>query len=380
MSLRRHNYRVDGKVGQTYHLNVGPQHPSTHGVLRVVLHLDGERILDAEPVIGYSHRAHEKMAENRTYMQWLPNPSRMDYVGGLIYNLGHCVAVERLMGLEEEIPRRAQVLRTILAEFNRISSHLLWFGTYLLDLGTFTPFLYAFQARERVLDLLDEVTGSRLTYCWGRFGGVIRDIPQGWEGRAQAVIDYVRQDMRRYQDLVEGNVIFRQRVDGVGVIDRALCRRFGITGPNARACGIARDLRKDEPYHAYDQFTFDIPTRSSGDCLARYEIRLDEIEQSCRIIEQAIDALEDGPILMDKKLSNKFKAPAGSSWTCVEAARGTFGLYLVADGTDTPYRVKARVPSFSALSALPAILPGTMIADTIAILGSIDVVMPEVDR
>jgi len=361
----------------TYYLNMGPQHPSMHGVLRMVLKLLGEEILEAEAVIGYAHRAHEKMAENRNYLMFLPNTSRVDYLSGMIYNIGYCQAIEKWLGIE--VPDRAEHIRVIACELNRVSSHLLWFGTFLLDLGGITPFLYCFDDREEILDILDHVTGSRLTYSYGRFGGVTMDVDDTFLARTTDLLKRMRERLPKYEDLVRGNVIFRQRCEGVGLIDADTAFEYGMTGPCLRACGVDYDVRKAEPYGIYHQFDWTVPTATAGDCLARYDVRVREMEQSMNIIEQAIAKLPDGPI-MPKKLKKKVKPKAGEYYFACESARGQFGIYLVSDGTDIPFKMKLRTPSFSNLSSMPEVLKHTSVADTIAIIGSVDVVMPEIDR
>ena len=378
------NGRPDGMArtpgapdGDTYYLNMGPQHPSMHGVLRLLLKLQGEEILSCEPVIGYAHRAHEKMAEHRNYLMFLPNTSRVDYLSGMIYNLAYCQFLEKALNIE--VPERSEYIRIIVSELNRISSHLLWFGTFLLDLGGITPFLYTFDDREEILEILDRVTGSRLTYCYGRPGGVTLDVDQPFLDQTRAFLARLRGRMDDYRRLVTGNVIFRRRCEGVGIIDLDMAMAYGITGPTLRACGVPHDLRKDEPYGIYDRFDFEVPIHTAGDSYARYLVRLEEMEQSMRIIEQAVDGIPEGPI-MPPKVPKRIKVPQGEYYFAVEAARGSFGMYVVADGTDVPVKLKLRTPSFSNLSAMVDVLEGTMIADTITILGSVDVVMPEVDR
>jgi NADH-quinone oxidoreductase subunit D len=362
---------------QIYTLNLGPQHPSTHGVLRVLLDLDGEFIVKADPVIGYCHRGHEKMAENRLYKQFLPNTSRMDYLSGMLFNHGFVLAVERLTGIEA--PERAKYIRVIVSELNRISSHLLWFGTYLMDLGGFTPFLYAFDDREHILDILDSVSGSRLTYSYCRFGGVCRDVDQAFVEMTRAFLKRMAGRWTDYEKLVSRNIIFINRTRRVGVIDRELARQYGVTGPNLRACGVAFDVRKAEPYEVYDRFDFDIPTGSRGDALDRYCVRFEEMRQSCRIIEQALDSLPGGRFLAPK-IPQKIIPTKGEAYAAFESARGLAAFYLVSDGGSRPYRCHIRAPSFGNLNVLTEVLPDTMLADTISILGSIDVVIPEIDR
>ena len=364
-------------VDQIYTLNLGPQHPSTHGVLRVLLDLDGEFIVKADPVIGYGHRGHEKMGENRLYKQFLPNSSRLDYLSGLIYNHGFVLAVEKLAGVQ--VPERAKYIRVICSELNRISSHLLWFGTYVMDLGGFTPFLYAFDDREQILDILDRVSGSRLTYSYCRFGGVTRDADWQFLDGTTAFIKRLRSRWPDYHNLVTKNVIFIHRTRDVGVITPELARQFGVTGPNLRACGIPYDMRKIEPYEVYDRFDFEVPVGSKGDALDRYNVRLAEMEQSCRIIEQAIAQLPKGDFI-NKDAPFKVKPPKGEVYFAFESARGQTGYYLVSDGSHFPYRCHIRVPSFGNLHVLTEVLKGTLVADAISILGSIDVVIPEIDR
>ncbi len=364
-------------VQQTYRLNLGPQHPSTHGVLRILLEMDGEFIIDADPIIGYGHRGHEKMAENRTYKQFFPNASRLDYLSGMIYNHGFALAVEKFAGIE--VPERAKYIRTICSEFNRISSHLLWFGAYVMDLGGFTPFLYAFDDREQILDLLDSVSGSRLTYSYCRFGGVSKDIDAKFVATSRSFVKRMRERLKEYETLVTKNVIFVHRVRDVGVITAEQARKFGVTGPSLRGCGIPYDIRKAEPYEIYDRFDFDIPTGTNGDALDRYKVRMAEIEQSCRIIEQALDKLPEGPV-KNEKASFNVSPPKGEMYFAFESARGATGFYLVSDGSRTPYRIRIRVPSFGNLHVLTEVLNDTLVADAISILGSIDVVVPEIDR
>lgn len=364
-------------VDRVYTLNLGPQHPSTHGVLRILLDLDGEFIVKADPVIGYGHRGHEKMGENRTYKQFLPNASRMDYLSGLLYNHGFVLAVEKFAGIE--VPERAKVIRTVCAELNRISSHLLWFGTYVMDLGGFTPFLYAFDDRENILDILDRVTGSRLTYSYCRFGGVCGDADAQFVDMTRAFLKRFRSRYADYDNLVTKNVIFIHRTRDVGVITTEQARQFGVTGPNLRACGIPYDMRKIEPYEIYEQFDFEIPIGSNGDALDRYRVRLEEMEQSCRIIEQALDKMPGGAF-WNEAAAFKVRPPKGEIYFGFESARGQTGYYLVSDGSPYPYRCHIRVPSYGNLHVLTEVLRGTMMADAISILGSIDVVIPEIDR
>ncbi|MGO9581129.1 MAG: NADH-quinone oxidoreductase subunit D [Desulfobaccales bacterium] len=362
---------------KTYTLNLGPQHPSTHGVLRVLLEMDGEFILKAEPVIGYGHRGHEHMAENRNYTQFLPNLGRLDYLHALAYNQCYCMAVEKL--LEIKVPERAEFIRVITCELNRISSHLLWFGAYLMDLGAFTPFLYCFDDREHILDLLDGLTGSRLTYCFFRFGGVPADIDADFVAGCRAFVSRLRSRWDDYNNLVTKNVIFINRTRDVGIITRDQCVKYGITGPNLRGSGIPYDIRKSEPYSAYPEFDFEIPIGAKGDIYDRYIVRLAEMEQSLRIIEQACNKLPEGPI-MAEKVPKRIKPPVGEVYQAVETARGEFGMYIVSQGDVKPYRIKLRTPSFANMSIFPEMAQDNLVADLVANLGSIDVVIPEIDR
>ncbi len=371
-------HTIDNKTlnERIYYLNLGPQHPSTHGVLRLFLTLDGEVVIEAEPIIGYSHRGHEKMAENRTYEQFLPNPPRMDYLSGLLFNQGYCMAVEKLCGIQ--VPKRAEYIRVITSELNRISSHLLGVMAFVMDLGAFTPFLYGWDDREAVLDLLERVSGSRLTYCYNRFGGVRNDIDKAFYDGTRRFIERLRGRFKDYFDLIHENVIFINRTKGVGIITPDMALEYGVTGPSLRAAGVLYDLRRNEPYSAYPEFDFEIPVREAGDVMARYEVRIAEMEQSLTIIEQALDGLPPGPIRA--RVPRFVTPPAGDCYLAMESARGAVGFYIVSDGTRIPYRIKVRAPSFSNLFILTKILPGNFVADTIAILGSIDVVVPEIDR
>jgi NADH-quinone oxidoreductase subunit D len=362
---------------KTYTLNLGPQHPSTHGVLRVLLEMDGEFITKAEPVIGYGHRGHEHMAENRNYVQFLPNLARVDYLHALAYNQCYCMAVEKLLDLK--VPERAEYIRVITCELNRLTSHLLWFGAYLMDLGAFTPFLYCFDDREHLLDLLDGLTGSRLTYCFFRFGGAPVDIDDDFVAGCRAFVSRLRSRWDDYHNLVTKNVIFIHRTRDVGIITRDQCIKYGITGPILRGSGIPYDIRKSEPYSAYPDFDFEIPIGANGDIYDRYIVRLAEMEQSLRIIEQACNKLPDGPI-MAEKVPKRIKPPVGEVYQAVETARGEFGMYIVSQGDVKPYRIKLRTPSFANMSIFPEMAQDNLVADLVANLGSIDVVIPEIDR
>ena len=361
----------------TFFVNLGPQHPSTHGVLRVVLKMDGEYIESAEPVLGYLHRMHEKMAENRSFLQFLPNTGRMDYLGAMSFNLGYVTAVERLCDIP--VPARAEYVRVIATELNRISSHLLWVGAYLADLGALTPFLYVFDDREQILDILEGITGSRLTYCYFRFGGLYNDVDDNFIGGTKAFIARMRSRFGLYENLVANNVIFINRTKNIGIIEKGRARKYGVSGPVLRGAGIPMDMRKAETYAAYGEMDFDVPTGARGDALDMYHVRVREMENSLKIIEQALKGLPEGPI-MTENAPKKLKPPKGDLYHVVETPRGELGIYIVSDETDKPWRMKWRVPSFSNLMIFPELAKGNMLADAVAILGSLDLVIPEIDR
>lgn len=358
-----------------YYLNLGPQHPSTHGVLRVLLHLAGEKVLEAQPIIGYSHRHHEKMMEIQTYLACWPNMGRLDYVGAMSYNFGYALLIEKAMGIQP--PTRVEYIRVLTTELNRISSHLLWMGTFLLDLGGFTPFFYCFDDREKILDILEMATGERLTYDYFRFGGLDKDIPEEMIPAIKEFIPNFKKRLRDYDGLVTKNVIFKNRTQGVGVISKEKALAYGITGPSLRAAGVSYDLRRHEPYSIYPQLDFNIPTRTESDVYSRYWIRIKEMEESLKIIAQVIDKIPAGDFTLGKLPKN---VPKGEYYSAIESPRGSFGIYLVSDGTVNPYRMKLRTPSFSNLNSLVEMLPGCFVSDMIAVLGSIDIVLPEIDR
>jgi NADH-quinone oxidoreductase subunit D len=359
-------------------LNLGPQHPSTHGVLRVIVELDGEYVVRAEPVLGYLHRMHEKMAEVKTPWQFIPNMGRVDYLHPIAWNWAYVGAVERLAGIE--VPERAEHLRVISCELNRVSSHLLWWGAFVMDLGGVTPILYAFEEREKINDILQIVTGSRLTMSYFRFGGVSADADERFLRLSREFVPYLRGRLKMYQALVTDNVILRRRLEGVGPMGVDLCQRYGATGPVLRAAGLASDTRRDIPYGVYPKFEFAVPSGPTNDSFGRYLVRLAEIETSLSIIEQALDGLPQGPIRIDKAPKANYKIPAGETYFAVEGARGQIGVHLVSDGGQTPYRIKLRAPGFCNLSLFAEAARGTILADAIAILGSLDLVIPEVDR
>jgi len=359
-------------------LNLGPQHPSTHGVLRVVVELDGEYIVRAEPILGYLHRMHEKMAEVKTAAQFIPNMGRVDYGHALGWNWAFVGAVEKLAGIE--VPERAEYVRVITCELNRIASHLLWWGAYLLDLGAFTPIMYAFDDREKVLDILQIPTGSRLTYSYYRIGGVAQDLNAECIRLIQEFIPWFRSRLPMYKDLVSDNIILRKRIEDIGVIEPETCRRFGATGPVARGSGINYDVRRATPYSVYPKLDFEVPTSQRKCARGRYDVRMIEMEQSLRIIEQCLEQMPEGEVLAKGAPKPSWKVPAGEAYFAVEGARGKIGAYVVSDGGKNIYRTKLRAPGFCNLSLFAEVSRGTILADAVAILGSLDLIIPEIDR
>ena len=358
-------------------LNMGPQHPSTHGVLRVILRLDGERVIDADLVIGYIHRGIEKLSENRDWTQIITLTDRMDYVAAATNNLGYCETVEKLMSLE--VPRRARYIRTILAELQRLASHCLWLGTHAMDIGAMTVFLYALRERELILDLFEEYCGARLTYNAMRVGGLPLDIPPGWDRKVRAFCDIMASKVTEYEELLTHNRIWLERTRDIGVISGPDAIAIGLSGPPLRGSGVLRDVRKDEPYAAYDEFEFDIPLGSQGDTYDRYLVRMEEFRQALRIIRQALDGLPEGPVM--GKVPRLIKPPAGETYHAIESPKGELGFFIVADGKSiSPYRLRVRPPSFCNLQALRQLIRGHLVADVVALIGTIDIVLGEVDR
>jgi NADH-quinone oxidoreductase subunit D len=319
---------------------------------------------------------HEKMGENRTYAQFLPNTSRIDYLSAMHYTHAFVGAIERAAKLE--VPRRAEFVRVITSELNRISSHLVWFGAFLLDLGGFTPLLYAFDDREQILDLLEGVTGARLTYCYYRIGGLYNDVDAEFLQGTHAFLKAFRPRLQLYRDLVTNNIILRKRITEIGMVDASMCRKYGATGPVIRGAGVPYDVRRAEPYSVYPELKFDIPTYPEGDSMARYLVRMEEMEQSLRILEHALDLIPEGPVMT--KVPKGIKLPPGDVCYAVEAARGRFMVRIVSDGKDIPYRVKLRAPSFSNLSLYEEASRGMLLADALAFMGSLDLVIPDIDR
>ena len=357
-------------------LNMGPQHPSTHGVLRVILKLDGERVNGTECVIGYLHRGVEKIAENRTYQMFAPYVDRMDYVAAVSNGLGYVLAVERLINVEAT--PRAQAVRVILTELNRIASHLLWLGTHALDIGAITPLFYTLREREEVLKIFENYCGARLTTHAFRIGGLQYELYDGFEREVNAFCDWFIPKVDEYEELLTNNRIWRERLIGVGILNAADCKRYGVTGPVLRASGVAWDLRKAQPYCGYQNYEFDIPTRQNADTYDRYVVRMEEMRQSVRIVRQAVGAIPDGPIMA--KVAKVLKPPVGEAYVSIEAPKGELGYYIVSDGTLNPYRVRVRPPSLINLQALDQMVRGAVVADVVAIIGTLDIVLGEIDR
>lgn len=375
-SLRRAPVGVDPFDTERMVLNMGPQHPSTHGVLRVIVELDGEEVVAAESVVGYLHRGIEKLAEHRRYNAVGTLMDRGDYTSGIMNELAFALAAEKLM--EVEVPRRAQWLRVLLSELNRIASHLVWYGTFGLDAGGMGQFLYAVRDREVLLDILEDITGQRMMFNYVRPGGVVADITTTAVPKIQAFLATIDTYLDEHDALLGGNEIFQARTKGVGVIDRETALAFGLTGANLRASGLGFDVRRDRPYAAYDEMDFAVPVAEEGDCFARYLVRMGEMRQAVRMIRQCIEGLPEGE--HTAKVPKVIRPPAGEAYAAVESPRGELGVHLVSDGTDKPYRMRYRPPALFALQAAEAILPGNLIADAVVALGSVDVVLGEIDR
>jgi len=382
-------------------VNMGPQHPSTHGVLRLVVELDGEVIQSITPHIGYLHRGVEKLSEHRTYHQALPLTDRLDYLAPMSNNLGYVLAVEKLLGIE--VPERAQKIRVILAELTRIKSHLVWLACHALDIGAMTVFLYCFRERETVMNIYEMVSGARMTSNYFRIGGLMADVPEEFEKVVRDFIDSFPKNIDTYEGLLTKNTIWRQRTIGNGVISAEDAIDVGITGPALRGSGVDWDLRRDNPYSGYEEYKFEVPVGQNCDTFDRYQVRLVELREAVKIVRQALDSLKPGPILADdpkvcyppkenvyntieglihhfKIASEGFPAPEGEVYQSVEAPKGELGYYIVGDGTSKPYRMRIRPPSFINLQALPQMAKGSMLADLVAIIGTLDIVLGEIDR
>jgi len=382
-------------------LNMGPQHPSTHGVLRVVLELDGEVVTKATPVLGYLHRGIEKLAEHKTYHQFITLTDRLDYTSPFINNLAYVLTVEKLLDLE--VPLRAQYIRVLLAEITRIQSHLVWLGTHALDIGAMSPLLYCFREREETLDMFEMVGGARMNQSYFRIGGLAADLPDGFEEKVKAFCDVLHSRIDGYERLLTENKIWLSRTKGVGVISAEEGIALGLSGPCLRGCGVKWDLRKANPYSSYDHFDFEIPTGQHGDSYDRYLVRLEEMRQSNRIIMQALERLPAGPfnavspkvvpppkelvqesieslIIHFHLMTEGFNVPRGEAYCSVESSKGELGFYIVSDGSNKPYRVKIRTPSFVNMESFSTMAQGRMMADIVAIIGSIDICLGELDR
>jgi NADH-quinone oxidoreductase subunit D len=357
-------------------LNMGPQHPSTHGVLRVILKLDGEKVLGTECVIGYLHRGVEKIAENRTYTMFNPYVDRMDYVAAVSNGLGYCETVEKLLTVEA--PPRAQYIRVILTELCRIASHQVWLGTHALDIGAITPLFYCFRDREEVLKIFEKYCGARLTTHAFRIGGCIYETYEGFEQDCHKFCTDFLPKLDEYEQLLTTNRIWVERTKGVGILNPEDCVALGVTGPVLRASGVKWDLRKAQPYEAYKNFDFEIPTGLNGDTYDRYLVRIEEMRQAVRIIRQAVEGLPSGPIMA--KVPKVIKPAVGEVYHSIEAPKGELGYFIVSDGSTQPYRVRVRPPSFVNLQALDKMVRGLLVADVVAVIGTLDIVLGEVDR
>lgn len=382
-------------------INMGPQHPATHGVLRFVLELDGETIMKSTPCIGYLHRGIEKLMESRTYWQAMPLTDRLDYTSGMSNNLAYCLTVEKLLGIE--IPKRAQYIRVMLCELQRIAAHLLWLATHALDIGAMTLFFYGFRERENTLKVLESVSGARLMPAYIRFGGLREDLPAGFAGQAMAFLEDFPRRIDEYETLLTENIIWKRRTQNVGCLSTEDAVSYGVTGPVLRASGVNYDVRKAYPYTGYDEFDFQIPLGKNGDVYDRYLVRLQEMRQSIRIVTQAIERLPEGPvnafapeyvrpekdavqkdmaalIRHFKLMAEGIKPPKGEAYSSIESSKGELGFYIVSDGTAKPYRVRIRPPSFLNVGAIPKMIEGQLVADVISAIGSADVVLGEIDK
>ena len=392
---------AEGAKDQHMVLNMGPQHPSTHGVLRLVLEIDGEIVVRLYPEVGYLHTGIEKTCESKFYQQVVPLTDRVDYLGPLANNLCYCLAVEKLLGLE--IPERAMWIRVLLTELTRINSHLIWLGTHAMDIGALTVFLYTFREREEILRIFEAVSGQRMMTSYFRIGGLAMEPPLDLFDRIQKFIKTLPEKIDEYSNLLTGNPIFRNRLLGVGILTAEDAIALAVTGPTLRGSGVDFDLRRDMPYCGYEKFQFRVPVSNRCDCWGRYEVRLEEMRESIKIIQQALDGMPGGPVKADapkiilpdrekmktqmealihhfKIVTEGFNVPAGEVFQAIESGHGTMGYYVVSDGTAKPYRVHMRYPGFASLQALETMCQGRMLADVVAVIGSIDIVLGEIDR
>ena len=376
---------LDYAGGERLTMNMGPQHPSAHGVFRAVLTLEGETVVGVDAVIGYLHRCHEKLAETLTYAQYPSIASKTDYVAAMTSEFAYVRAAEMIGKID--VPKRAQYLRVMVAELQRVASHLLWLGTWCMDMGGAlgggaTIFLYCIRERELILDLFESLVGARLLYGFFQVGGVRYDLPEGWAAQCRETVDLIDTRISEYQRMLEDNPFFLARAQGVGFISRELALDVGIAGPLLRGSGVAFDLRRADPYSSYEDFQFTVPSETEGDCFARYRVRMVEFRESLKIVRQVLDGLPEGLISSRPGLKSvaQIRIPKGEAYARIEGARGEVGCYLIADGSAKPYRMKWRGASFSNLAVLPHIIPGHKVADVVAIMGSVDPVFGEVDR
>ena len=392
---------TEAATQQVMSINMGPQHPSTHGVLRLILELDGETVVKATPHIGFLHRGVEKLAEHKTYHQFITLTDRLDYLAPLSNNLGYVLAVEKLLKIEA--PKRSQYIRIILCELTRIQSHLLWLATHALDIGAMTVYFYCFRERETINDIFEMAAGARMNLSYFRIGGVARDLPDGFVEKVREFVNDFPARIRDYETLLTKNKIWLMRTKGVGIISAEDAINYGLSGPSIRGSGVKWDVRKSEPYSSYDEMDFIVPVGQNGDVYDRYTVRLEEMRQSNEIVRQAMDTIPKGEYIADipdvalppkenlkksmEALIHHFKVvtegicpPAGEVYACVEAPKGELGFYIVSDGTKNPYRVKVRPPSFVNLEGLPKMVEGRLLADVIAVIGSLDIVLGEIDR
>ncbi len=388
---------------ETMTINMGPQHPSTHGVLQLILELDGEIVKKATPHIGFLHRGIEKLSEHRTYHQVIPLTDRLDYLAPMHNNLGYVLAVEKLLGLTDAIPERAKVIRVMMAELTRLKSHLVWLACHALDIGAMTVFIYCFRERERIMDMYEKLSGARMTSNYFRIGGLSADLPAGFEQDVRSFMDEMPGHIDTYEGLLTGNKIWQKRLQGVGMISAKDAIDLGVTGPSLRGSGVDWDLRRDMPYSGYETYDFKVAVDSGCDTWARYKVRLIEMRESVKIVRQALDRLKAGPILADapkivlppkkdvvnsieglihhfKIISEGFKPEAGEIYLGVENPKGEVGFFIVSDGSPRPYRMKIRPASFVNLQALPKMAEGSMLADLVAVIGTLDIVLGEIDR